>query len=65
MRTNDGTAVGVAFILIMITGFMMGMSFMKDSMRRDAIAAGVAEWVTNKETGEAKFQYKQPVEKTT
>lgn len=64
MSDSDGYIAGLLCFALMIGSFMMGMSCMKNGMRRDAVAAGVAEWVTNKETGEAKFQYKRLMEKT-
>jgi hypothetical protein len=56
MNDNAPIILGMAFFIFLF-GFLAGSKIMDKQWQKDAIKAGVAEWVAD-ENGNAKFEFK-------
>ena len=59
-KDNDGLFFGLLMLFLFIgilIGGGIGSTWGRDGARMEAIKAGAAEYITNKETGTAEFQW--------
>lgn len=59
-KENGGLFFGLVMLLLLmgiVIGSGLGSTWGRDSARIEAIKAGAAEYITNKETGTAEFKW--------
>lgn len=61
--TLEKAAFLIAIVFWCAISFWAGRAAQRNDMRKEAVKAGVAEWIADPQTGESRFQYKQLTEK--